>query len=380
MGRSGHLRVEITTTLLCCILHLDTTSAAAVPPRLAPLSCGDNAALSKSHCICTPGFECAGSTCSHVTQIAGMPDGTRMNLPHGFRMTGPHRCSNCACVAPSTRATHYPTTLPSGGGAASAVPTRDAGKISKRKLRMFAGIKSGTSKTYQTRRKVWRESGCAEIYEKANIGYKFFIGVPLEKNHVLTHHQQGKHDTVHERELEKLLLDEAVKEGDVELLPLRDQYMDLTNKLLQIFRYGYYQTDADYVIEHDDEFCMKATVALETVAGYEEAKTSEVGLYAGTRLWQGTESNNMKGPDGGRAPFFSGWCSFLSRSLLEYILVNDWAHTVMVGHYGTSSDDGNTGRWVQHLQKVHSVKVAYVEKKMITKIEDMPKVDIPLVD
>lgn len=37
---------------------------------------------------------------------------------------------------------------------------------------------------------------------------------------------------MHERELEKLLLDEAVKEGDVELLPLRDQYMDLTNKVL----------------------------------------------------------------------------------------------------------------------------------------------------
>jgi hypothetical protein len=62
--------------------------------------------------------------------------------------------------------------------------------------------------------------------------YKFFIGVPLDDDRVLTHHRQGGHDTVRERELEKLLLDEAVKEGDVELLPLRDQYMDLTNKVL----------------------------------------------------------------------------------------------------------------------------------------------------
>jgi hypothetical protein len=103
------------------------------------------------------------------------PDTNRTMLVDRFPITGPHRCSNCACVALSecpcepwplrpapelidgvhslqhrlgalgTRATHYPTTLPSGEGAASAVPTQDAGKIGKRKLRMFAGIKSGTS-------------------------------------------------------------------------------------------------------------------------------------------------------------------------------------------------------------------------------------------
>lgn len=77
------------------------------------------------------------------------------------------------------------------------------------------------------------------MYADAKIGYKFFVGVPIDMGHQLTHHNQGGHDTPHERELEQSLEEEYNEFRDIELLPFRDQYMDITNKLLGILRYGY---------------------------------------------------------------------------------------------------------------------------------------------
>eukprot|EP00035_Acanthoeca_spectabilis_P000177 m.71501 g.71501 ORF g.71501 m.71501 type:complete len:120 (-) comp10070_c0_seq4:66-425(-) len=94
-------------------------------------------------------------------------------------------------------------------------------------------------------------------------------------------------------------------------------------------------------------------------------------LYAGTYHWMGTEYSIMKGPTGIIAPFMSGWCSFLSRELMGFIVDKDWPHTVMVGNYGTTSDDANTGKWVQHAMQKHGIKVRLVGEKMITEIEKM---------
>jgi hypothetical protein len=61
--------------------------------------------------------------------------------------------------------------------------------------------------------------------------YKFFVGVPVDSGHDLTHHNQAGLDTEHERTLEKLLEEEATQYGDLEILPMRDQYMDISNKV-----------------------------------------------------------------------------------------------------------------------------------------------------
>jgi hypothetical protein len=91
---------------------------------------------------------------------------------------------------------------------------------------------------YRDRRVAWRNSGCLKLYADANIGYKFFVGVPIDDGHVLTYHNQGGHDTPNERDLQKSLEDEYNGYRDIELLPFRDQYMDISNKLLSIMRYG----------------------------------------------------------------------------------------------------------------------------------------------
>lgn len=79
----------------------------------------------------------------------------------------------------------------------------------------------------------------------------------------------------------------------------------------------------------------------------------------------------MKGVTGIIAPYFSGWCSFLSRRLVGLIVDTDWAHTVLVGQYGTTADDANTGKWVQYAQQQHGVEVDFVGQGMVTDIDKM---------
>ena len=87
----------------------------------------------------------------------------------------------------------------------------------------------------------------------------------------------------------------------------------------------------------------------------------------------GTESEDFKGPTGVTAPFFKGVCSFLSRRLVRFITETDWAHTVMVGQYGTAAADANTGKWVQHAVDKHEVQVDVVTKAMVTPTSEMER-------
>jgi hypothetical protein len=97
------------------------------------------------------------------------------------------------------------------------------------------------------------------------------------------------------------------------------------------------------------------------------------GVDAGNYKWNGIEYKMMTGVNGLIAPYFSGWCSFLSRKLLEYIVETDWPHTVMVGQYGTTADDANTGKWVQYATEKHGVQVDFVSQGMVTDIANMKK-------
>eukprot|EP00038_Savillea_parva_P009118 m.181352 g.181352 ORF g.181352 m.181352 type:complete len:353 (-) comp15238_c0_seq1:116-1174(-) len=350
--------MAMTSFIVACaamtvVLLLSHVDSAPVIDRPTARSCGDNAMSSHHHCVCQTGFQCIGSRCSHaIARKLGV--GNLFELPQGFPIAGPHECSDCKCIPHSQEAKSEDDIAPA------------------KKMRMFAGIKSGTAEKYKARREQWRNSGCPEQYAKANIGYKFFIGIPVDNGHLLSQPDPAAHDTEHERHLEHILEEEATEKGDLELVPMRDMYMDLTNKLLQLFRYGYYETNADYIIEHDDEYCMRTDVALQLIEDHEKNKPDHE-LYAGNYHWRGDEYAIMKGADGSITPFMSGWCSFLSRKLMGYILERDWAHTVMAGPYGTSSDDANTGRWVNHMVKAHGVKVDLIGRDMVQDTSKMKK-------
>ena len=210
----------------------------------------------------------------------------------------------------------------------------------------FVGIKSG----FVHRREAWRNSSCGRLYKQAKIPYLFFIGVPIVKGHDLTAHSQGAHDTPEERALQKALEQEAYMHRDINLGNYRDQYMDLSLKTLRILQYGLSQTHADYIIVHDDEYCLNID-SLRKISHPQY-------LYAGYYLWQGTEYKIMTGPEGDVSPFFSGALSMLSRDLADIIINVDAFHTVMYGYYGTSSDDSNIGRWVKWAREQHNISVS----------------------
>ena len=108
----------------------------------------------------------------------------------------------------------------------------------------------------------------------------------------------------------------------------RDQYMDLTNKLLGIFRHGYHHTQADYIGEHDDEYCVNPEV-MKGMIDKHKSEHPDKEIYGGNYLWKGDEYKAMIGINGMISPYMSGWCSWLSRKLVGYIVVDDWANTVL---------------------------------------------------
>jgi len=238
---------------------------------------------------------------------------------------------------------------------------------------MFIGIKSSPLANYRRRRDIWRNSTCAQRYRTAGVEYRFFVGRPLSTGNDRTAHIQGGKDPVEMREAEIALQEESEEFGDVEILAIRDTYMDLSHKLLALLRYGFQRSNARFVGVHDDEYCMDLDVAFNIIEAHDnetgEMRGSE--LYAGTYLWHGDEYESMKGPDGGKAPFMSGSGTIFSRGLLKYILEIDWTHSVLSAIYGTTSDDANGGKWVKYAQEKHGLHVDIRESQMVGDVDKM---------
>lgn len=230
--------------------------------------------------------------------------------------------------------------------------------------RVFVGIKTaaGVGK-YRKRRDVWRKSPCAKSYRDAGIDYKFIIGAPIDPGHDLTGHCQGCVDTIHERAVEKALLQEHDQFGDIYFIPIRDSYMNLPNKLLNIFQYGYSQVRAQYIGTHDDEYCLDPEVLMKALEDHERAnagRTERHELYAGDYFWKGDEYGSMKGPTGIVAPYFSGHSSIYSRGLLRNIVgPKAWAHSLLGGAYGSVADDCDVGKWIKWAQEKYGLRVDF---------------------
>lgn len=200
--------------------------------------------------------------------------------------------------------------------------------------------------------------------------WKFFVGVPTDPNYKLTNHHQGGRHTKYETTETKALQAEFDQHRDIEFVAYRDQYMDLSNKILNIFRYFDNDKKHNYIVVHDDEYCGLMDVVREMIADHAGSDNPQE-LYAGSYLWKGTEYNSMKGSEGLVAPFFSGAMTVLSRRLVRYIVRSDWAHSVLSTSYGTTSDDANIGKWVKWAIETHGVNVSYVEKRMHVDTHDL---------
>mmetsp|Transcript_112186 Transcript_112186/g.317345 ORF Transcript_112186/g.317345 Transcript_112186/m.317345 type:complete len:203 (+) Transcript_112186:1182-1790(+) len=195
-------------------------------------------------------------------------------------------------------------------------------------------------------------SGCAEKYKKAGFSWAFFMGVPSEPGHDLTKHNQGTLDTVREQREEETLLAESNANGDIQFLPFRDQYADLPYKALGLLRFGYGEAQADYVMEHDDDYCADPSALLGLIREHEARRD-------GTELWAGAEFAGGASP----AQYLSGHSVLFSRGLLKHVVSDDYEHSVMKGFYGDSAEDRSLGRWVKYAQDKHGVKVDLVARK-----------------
>ena len=98
----------------------------------------------------------------------------------------------------------------------------------------------------------------------------------MSVDHNLTGHSQGALDTPEEQTADLSLESECHQFKDIEILPMRDQYLDLTDKLLGLLRYGYFRTEAPYVMEHDDEYCLNVTSAFNIFDEHEKQNPGEV--------------------------------------------------------------------------------------------------------
>lgn len=222
----------------------------------------------------------------------------------------------------------------------------------------FLGIKSGTHKDYVARRQLWRDSGCANKYQRNGISWAFFVGVPVDAHHDLTGHSQDSKGTPEEQEMALSLLEESKTHKDIQFVAFREQYQDLSNKLVTIFRHGLFQTNSTYFVEHDDEFCADPDSLLKTVAEFEQEKSSpQEELWGGAYWFNGDEYASMAGADGSTAGYVSGWGCVMSRGLARYVFDIDYAHTLLNAPYGTNADDANLGKWVQYAKEEHKLTV-----------------------
>eukprot|EP00930_Biecheleria_cincta_P059740 TRINITY_DN4546_c0_g1_i1.p1 TRINITY_DN4546_c0_g1~~TRINITY_DN4546_c0_g1_i1.p1 ORF type:complete len:309 (+),score=47.85 TRINITY_DN4546_c0_g1_i1:69-995(+) len=237
---------------------------------------------------------------------------------------------------------------------------RLATALPDQKGQVFIGIKSAPKSEYRSRRDHLRSSGCLKSIKDAGFSYAFVMGVPMSSGHDLTGHDQGGRDTPEERKNEEALLKEIEEHGDILMLSMRDQYADLTDKLIGVFDFGVHHTNAQYIMEVDDDKCVVPSVLKEIIDNHRNSnKKSE--LWAGAYLFNGKEYESMKGPTGITAPYFSGNGCMLSRNLARTLIEDDHDHTMLFGIYGTTMDDANLGKWVKFAQEKHHVHVRFVQ-------------------
>eukprot|EP00397_Hematodinium_sp_SG-2012_P044274 GEMP01049414.1.p1 GENE.GEMP01049414.1~~GEMP01049414.1.p1 ORF type:complete len:340 (+),score=57.98 GEMP01049414.1:309-1328(+) len=212
---------------------------------------------------------------------------------------------------------------------------------------VFVGVL--TAPTNIMRRDTWRLQ-CAPVLRAAGIDALFYIGRPSIGDKRSGSHTQGEIATDAEQKAAKQLHEEAEKYKDIVFLPFRDSYRDLVDKTVHIFDKGYL-SGAQLIVKTDDDLCVDPKLLLHVAASHTYNASHRM-LYGGRYLWKGTELKIMRGPQNATAPYFGGSTYVLSRNLVEAIL-KDNAFMNLHAMYGSSSEDTDVGKWVQHVGKQH---------------------------
>ncbi|KAL9180754.1 hypothetical protein ACHAXT_011207 [Thalassiosira profunda] len=180
---------------------------------------------------------------------------------------------------------------------------------------------------------------------------KFFIGQPNDPRQAGTRargHTQGALATQIEIETAEKLQNESDAFGDMQMIPMRDTYIDLPSKTLSIVREGAL-SGARVVLKIDDDQCPDMKTILEI------ARTTppNVARYVGTYQWKGTEYTIMQGADGSINPYMSGPAYLLSNALARAVAIDDINHSVLFMKYGSSSEDVDMGKWFEYAKTTH---------------------------
>lgn len=198
--------------------------------------------------------------------------------------------------------------------------------------------------TNYERRKQVREKCFPEIKAKG-LDVRFFVGRPS----FITpgsHQGQGARATPKEIEVSEELEREISEYGDIEVVPFRDMYRDLTDKIAGIMLYAL-ANGYENVLKIDDDQCAN----VDNVLGQAKAAGPGKAYYVGDYLWNGDEYPGMIGPDGSHHKYFSGVCYMLTGDLARLIFVDYSAHTLLFAPYGTDSDDANMGKWYAYAKE-----------------------------
>lgn len=127
-------------------------------------------------------------------------------------------------------------------------------------------------------------------------------------------------------------------------LPMRDHYVDLTDKTIHLFQLAY-ESAAPIVVKMDDDNCMNTTLLLEFSRGAGEL------FYA---------SDRIRTDDG--LTWGLGGCYALSRPLLARILSKEMnAYVNLYAAYGSSNEDLNVARWIQRVRETFHCDVEMKE-------------------
>lgn len=175
---------------------------------------------------------------------------------------------------------------------------------------------------------------------------KFIVGRPSEDLGRPQSLEQGQKATPWEIDLAQNLTREANEHKDIFFAPSRDHYRDTSDKVYNILLLSQL-ANARHAIKVDDDFCPRVS----TLRRIDETTTGTSARYIGENYFNGNEYAIMRGADHRAVPFFSGHGYVLSSPLVRAVL--ECPDAVLFAAYGTSSEDKNTGSWVERAALRH---------------------------
>lgn len=174
---------------------------------------------------------------------------------------------------------------------------------------------------------------------------------------------QGAKPTDETLEMEKGLLQERAKHGDIRRVPLLDDYKRLTDKVYMILEHGV-QRECSLIVKLDDDRSLNVELVKEMAASLKPGSL----LYTGTNLWSTQAYTAQAGADGKFVQYFGGPAYALSYELASLILKDgNYANEFMT--YGSKSEDVDMGRWVHEQDKPPGTVEYLVKPKFATAME-----------